>query len=63
MIFDLPMERVAAAARLQDHGEHWCGSLIVYDPRRDIHSCTGMHDDPDLIVEPGECSACEEATA
>ena len=59
MTFELPMERVAAAG-LQDHGEHWCGSLIVYDPDRDIHMCTGPHDDPEL--QPEDCPTCEETT-
>ncbi len=48
------------SARLEDHGEHYCGSVIVYDPAADVHVCTGMHDDPDLVVEPGECEACVE---
>ena len=45
---------------LQEHGEHWCGSLIVYDPRADVHMCTGMHDDPDLVIE--DCETCKEPT-
>lgn len=44
----------------EDHGEHWCGSQIVYDPVNDIHMCTGMHDDPDLVIEPGDCEPCND---
>ena len=43
----------------EDHGEHYCGSRIYYDPELEIHMCTGMHDDPDIIVD--ECVVCEEA--
>ncbi|KKN39724.1 hypothetical protein LCGC14_0740380 [marine sediment metagenome] len=45
---------------LEDHGEHYCGSIIIYDPHLGIHMCTGMHDDPDLVIEPGECESCIE---
>ncbi len=44
----------------EDHGEHWCGSLIVYDPRTEVHSCTGMCGETDLTID--ECTACEERT-
>lgn len=44
--------------RVEDHGEHYCGSIIIYDPVTDVHTCAGMHDDLDIVVEPGECEAC-----
>ncbi len=44
--------------RQTDHGEHYCGSLIMYDPDFDIHSCSGMCGEVDLIIE--ECITCEE---
>ena len=47
-------------SRLEDHGEHYCGSTIVYDSHLDLHTCTGMHDDPAIVIEPGECTTCEE---
>lgn len=46
--------------QLEEHGEHYCGSSIVYDPSHDVHLCTGMHDDPDIVIEPGECETCNE---
>ena len=42
----------------QDHGEHWCGSRIVYDAEHDAHYCAGPHDDPELMLE--DCPTCEE---
>jgi len=44
--------------RQTDHGEHFCGGLIAYDPDHDAHSCTGMCGDVDLVIE--ECDTCEQ---
>jgi hypothetical protein len=44
--------------RQTDHGEHFCGGLIAYDPDHDVHSCTGMCGDVDLVIE--ECDTCEQ---
>lgn len=45
---------------LEEHGEHYCGSIIVFDPQTELHCCTGMCDDPDLVIEPSECAACDD---
>ncbi len=43
----------------QDHGEHYCGSTIVYDPRTEVHSCAGMCSETDLTID--DCTSCVEA--
>ncbi len=47
-------------ATYEDHGEHFCGGQIMFDPESELHSCSGMCDGIDLVIEPGECEACEE---
>ena len=44
--------------RQTDHGEHYCGGLITYDPDHDSHGCSGMCGEVDLVME--ECLTCEE---